>query len=84
MNSKSKISIKRNYKKFNKIKIFESKHLNINSKKVNKYLSWKPVLSIKEAVSLTVNWYNAFKQIKILLRFHKIKSPTILKLSNLC
>ena len=68
MNSRSKIAIKRNYKKFKKIKIVESKHLNINSKKVNKYLSWKPVLSIKEAVSLTVNWYNAFKQNKNLIK----------------
>ena len=79
MNSKSKISIKRNYKKFNKIKIFESKHLNINSKKVNKYLSWKPVLSIKEAVSLTVNWYNAFKQNKNLIKISQDQISDYLK-----
>ena len=68
MNSKSKILVKRNYKKFKKAKIFESKHLNINSKKVKKYLNWSPKLSIKEAVSLTVNWYNAYKENKSLIK----------------
>ena len=68
MNSKSKILVKRNYKKFKKVKIFESKHLNINSKKVKKYLNWSPKLSIKEAVSLTVNWYNAYKENKSLIK----------------
>ena len=68
MNSKSKILVKRNYKKFKKVKIFESKHLNINSRKVKKYLNWRPKLSIKEAVSLTVNWYNAYKENKSLIK----------------
>jgi CDP-glucose 4,6-dehydratase len=67
MKSKSKIKIKKNFYKFKKEKIFESKFLNINSKKVKKYLKWKPNLSIKESVELTVDWYINFKKKKDLL-----------------
>ena len=43
MNSKSKIIIRKKFNKLKnkKIKIFESKHLNINSGKVKKILKWK-------------------------------------------
>ena len=61
MNSKGKIIIRKKFKKFKKIKIFESKHLNINSKKIKKYLKWVPYLSIKESVKITVDWFNAYK-----------------------
>lgn len=64
MKSKSRISIKKNDKKFhnNKINIFESKHLNINSKKIFNKLNWKPKLSITAAVDFTIDWYDAFKK----------------------
>ena len=68
MNSKSKILIK-NERKFNnkKFKIFESKDLNIDSTKAFNLLKWRPHLSIDEAVSLTVDWYLAFKKNRNLL-----------------
>ncbi len=62
MRSKGKIKIKREYKKFKKIKIFESTHLNINSKKIKKYLKWAPCLSIKDSIKITVEWFNAYKE----------------------
>ena len=50
MNTKSKIIINRNFKKINnKIKIFESKYLNIDSSKVFKALNWAPILSIEKS-----------------------------------
>ena len=69
MNSKSKILIKKNERKFNnkKFKIFESKDLNIDSTKAFNLLKWRPHLSIDEAVSLTVDWYLAFKKNRNLL-----------------
>jgi CDP-glucose 4,6-dehydratase len=64
LNSKSKIIFKKKDKRFNnkKFKIFESKFLNINSKKAFKKLKWKPVLTIKNAVHLTVDWYKSFRE----------------------
>ena len=49
INSKSKIIIKRKDKRFQnkKFKVFESKFLNINSRKALKKLNWKPKQSIK-------------------------------------
>ena len=67
MKSNSKIKIKKNFYKYKKVKVFESKYLNINSKKVQKHLKWTPNLSIKEAVKLTVDWYVDFKKKKNLL-----------------
>ena len=67
MRSKSKIKIKKNFYKFKKEKIFESKYLNINSQKVKKQLGWKPNLSINEAIKLTVDWYINFKNNRDLL-----------------
>lgn len=66
LNSKSKIVFKKNDKRFNnkKFKIFESKYLNINSKKAYKKLKWRPELTIKNAVNLTVDWYKYFRNKK--------------------
>jgi CDP-glucose 4,6-dehydratase len=64
LNSKSKIIFKKKDKRFNnkKFKIFESKFLNINSKKAYKKLKWRPELTIKNAVHLTVDWYKSFRK----------------------
>lgn len=64
LNSKSKIIFKKRDKRFNnkKFKIFESKFLNINSKKAYKKLKWRPELTIKNAVNLTVDWYKSFRE----------------------
>ena len=69
INSKSRIFVKRKDKRFQtkKFKVFESKYLNIDSAKAFKILKWKPKLSIKNAVDLTVEWYNAFLTKKNLL-----------------
>jgi CDP-glucose 4,6-dehydratase len=73
INSKSKILIRRNEKKFNnkKFKIFESKDLNIDSSKAYNFLKWKPYLSIDKSVNLTVKWYSAFRENKDLLLLTK-------------
>ncbi len=75
MNSKSKIITKRKFGKIKdkKIKVFESKDLSINSKKVHKLLNWSPSLSIENAVNLTVEWYRAFKKKQDLLYLTKIQ-----------
>jgi len=66
LNSKSRIVFKKKDKRFNnkKFKIFESKYLNINSKKAYKKLKWRPELTIKNAVNLTVDWYKYFRNKK--------------------
>ena len=71
LKSKSKIIINKNDKRFHNknFSIFESKHLNINSKKIYKKLKWKPKLNINQSVDLTVDWYLAFKQNKNLFEF---------------
>lgn len=63
MKSKSKIIINKNDKRFHnkKINIFESKNLNINSKKISKRLNWKPKLSLDNSIDLTVIWYKSFR-----------------------
>ena len=75
MNSKSKIVTKRKFGKIKnkKVKVFESKDLNINSKKVYKFLDWSPSLSIENAVNLTVEWYRAFKKKQDLFYLTKIQ-----------
>ena len=75
MNSKSKIVIKKKFGKIKnkKIKVFESKDLSINSKKVYKFLNWSPSLSIENAVNLTVEWYRAFKKKQDLFYLTKIQ-----------
>ena len=81
LNSSSKILVKKNDKRFQnkKFKVFESKYLEIDSKKALKKLKWKPKLSIKEAVILTVEWYTSFKKRKNLLNLTKKQIENYLK-----
>ena len=44
-----------------KVKIFESKDLNINSKSF-KNLKWKPFLTVEAAVEMTIKWYTNFRK----------------------
>jgi len=83
MNSKGKIIIRKKFKKFKKIKIFESKHLNINSKKIKKYLKWVPYLSIKESVKITVDWFNAYKMKEDLKKLTQTQIINYLKKAKL-
>jgi len=73
MNSKSKIIIRKKFDKHKdkKIKIFESKHLNINSSKVKKNLRWQPKLTISNAIDLTIEWYLTFRKKKDLFLLSK-------------
>lgn len=70
INASSKIIIKKKDNRFQnkKFKVFESKYLNINSKKAFNKIKWKPKLSIKQSIRLTVEWYNCFKFKKNLLK----------------
>ena len=52
-NSKSKILI-------TKQKFYESRHLSLNSAKANRKLKWKIILSSKEALKLTFDWYKFY------------------------
>ena len=47
-----------------KLNIFESRHLNINSKKSLKYIKWQPKMTILKAVELTVDWYLGYRRKK--------------------
>ena len=73
LNSSAKILIKKKDKRFQnkKFKVFESKYLEIDSKKAFKKLKWKPKLSIDKAVSLTVQWHKSFKEKKDLFQLTK-------------
>ena len=80
-NSKSKIKIIRKNKKFfnKKIKIFESRNLNISSKKAFNLLGWKSKLSVKESVRLAAKWYINFKNRKDLKDTTKLQILNYLK-----
>ena len=82
LGSKSKVLIDKKNKKFHnkKINIFESQHLNINSEKTYKKLSWKPLLSIEDSVQMTVDWYRAFKLKKNLFKLTNHQINTYLNL----
>ena len=82
MNSKSKIIIRKKFNKLKnkKIKIFESKHLNINSGKVKKILKWKPKLTISNAIDLTIEWYLTFRKKKDLFLLSKKQIIKYLKI----
>jgi len=43
--------------KINKNKFYEQKHLQLNINKSEKYLKWRPKLSISESIEQTINWY---------------------------
>jgi len=58
LKSKSKILIKKKKDKREKMS------LDLNSKKANKKLKWKPFLSIDKTLSLTADWYLANKKKK--------------------
>ena len=81
LNSSSKNLVKKNDKRFQnkEFKVFESKYLEIDSKKAFKKLKWKPKLSIKEAATLTVEWYKSFKTKKNLLSLTKKQIENYLK-----
>ena len=79
--SKSKIIVKVNDKRFvnKKIKVFESKYLNIDSKKALRRLKWKSKLSIEKAVDLTVKWHEAYISKKNLLKVTLMQINNYLK-----
>tara|TARA_Y100000590_G_scaffold438567_1_gene561538 strand:- start:13871 stop:14944 length:1074 start_codon:yes stop_codon:yes gene_type:complete len=63
LNTKSKILLKRKKDKKEKIS------LDLNSKKANKKLKWKPFLNIDQTLSLTTDWYLANKKKKNMFKF---------------
>lgn len=81
MNSKSKIVIKRSFGKIKntKVKVFESKNLSIDTRKVYKFLNWSPSLSIESAINLTIEWYKAFKKKQDLLYLTKVQILNYIK-----
>lgn len=84
MGTTSKLIINRSFKKINnKIKIFESKYLNIDSSKVFKALNWAPILSIEKSVDLTVEWHKKFIKKKDLMNITKTQILEYLKKINL-
>ena len=66
LSSKSKIMIK-------KSNLYESTHLSLNSQKSSKYLGWKTILSAKEAIKFSLDWYKLYFKTK--------SSKEIIKLS---
>ena len=78
INSKSRITIKEKDQRFTnkKFRVFESKYLNISSKKALKKLRWRSKLSIKSAVELTVEWHQAliFKKNLLKITLQQIKN----------
>jgi len=63
LNTKSKILIKSKKDKKEKIS------LDLNSKKANQKLKWKPFLNIDKTLSLTTDWYLANKKKKNMFKF---------------
>ncbi len=57
LSSKSKIKIV-------KKKFYESSHLSLDSGKSLKYLKWKTVLSAKEAIKFSLEWYKLYFNLK--------------------
>ncbi len=53
LNSKSKIRIVKN-------KFYESTHLALNSKKSLRQLKWKTILTAKEAIKFSLEWYKLY------------------------
>ena len=73
INARSNIIIKKKDNRFQnkRFKVFESKYLNISSKKAFNKIKWKPKLTIKQSIGLTVEWYNCFKSKKDLLKLSR-------------
>jgi len=59
--------------KFNRNKFYEITNLSLNSNKALKFLKWKNVLNVKEAIKFTLDWYKLF--------FNKKSSKEIIKFS---
>ena len=80
--SSSKIIINKNFKKLNKNKkkIFESKDLHLNSKKIFKLLGWQPILSIDKSLKFTIDWHKFFKSKKNMYKFTNEQIQNYLKL----
>ena len=57
----------------------EKMSLDLNSKKANRQLKWKPFLNIDKTISLTSDWYLANKQRKDMF---KISSQQIKEFMN--
>lgn len=73
MNSRSKIitASKDMTLKKKGLKIFESKYLNIDSRKARKYLNWYPKLSITDSIHLTFEWHKSYKKNKNMFEYTK-------------
>ena len=54
-----------------KSKIHETQLLYLNIEKVKKELGWMPLLSVDEAVKLTIQWYRSYKSHKNMYNFCK-------------
>ena len=46
--------------KYKKEKFYESKHLNLSSKKANKEIKWSTIMSQNQVIDFIVNWYYAY------------------------
>ena len=57
LKSKSKIKLEKN-------NLYESTNLALNSDKSLKYLRWKTILTAKEAIKYSLDWYKSYSQIK--------------------
>ncbi len=57
LKSKSKIKLVKN-------NLYESTNLALNSDKSLKYLKWKTILTAKEAIKFSLDWYKFYSQIK--------------------
>ena len=62
--SQSKIEIRKNF--FHQK---EKNYLDLDSKKAIKKLSWKPILNFEKTLSLTAEWYKAYKRKENLMLF---------------
>ena len=67
---KAKWAVSKKNKKFK-----ESKLLHLNSEKARKKLSWNNLLSLKETLSLTIDWYKKYYEKKI--KIEKISKSQI-------
>ena len=66
-----------------KKKIYESKLLKLNSDKAKYNLKWKPVLSFKETIQMSINWYKYFYlKKKNLVHFSKNQLINYMKKTN--
>ena len=67
------------------LKMYEKKEkstLDLNSNKANKFLGWKPILSIEETLKLTADWYLANNQKKNMKSFSENQIKFYTKLIN--